>query len=370
MTLLTAPVGTAAGTAAGAAAPAPTVATAQRAPAAGRRRPSAKLLLLGLVLLAAGAVLSAVEADGDGNTDALGAVRTGFAGVLHVGWPYAAVLVALAAAHYLATAVAVRAAAGIRLLLPETVRLQLAAAAANRLTPAGLGGSALNTRYLVRRGLTAPQAVGAVATLSVLGAAVDLVVLATLVGVGAGLGVAGARAQIGALGSHLVHLVGSVRSPWLWLPVAVVALGVAGAWLVRRRRATRREWARGLIAPLRRLARRPGELTTMLAASASTTLVLAVAFAASTAMLPGPRPQAGLLVLVLAYLLGSAAGNAVPVPAGLGSTEAALVGLLVGLHVPAAHALAEVLVFRLIAFWAPAALGLFLSRRLVRDGAV
>jgi uncharacterized membrane protein YbhN (UPF0104 family) len=332
--------------------------------------PGGRLLLTGLLVLAAAAAFSAVEADADGSTDLAGLARSVGAGLLGLRWPFALLVITLGAAHYLATALAVRAAAGVTTPLPETVRVQLAAAAANRLTPAGIGGSTLNARYLTRRGLAAPQAVGAVAALSLLGALADLVVLAVLLGVTAGFGVSGAGHQLGTLGTHLAHLVGPLHTPWLWLPVGVLALIAVGGWARRRHRARLRSWVRGLVAPLHRLARRPVELATLLAASAGTTLALAFAFAATTAALPGPRPAAGLLVLVLAYLLGAAVGNAVPVPAGLGSTEAALVALLVGLHVPAPHALAEVLVFRLITFWLPAALGLFAGRRLVRDGAL
>lgn len=328
------------------------------------------VLVAGAVLLGAAAVFSVVEADGDGGTDLLGSVRAVYHALAGLSWPYAVAVIALAAVHYLATAVALRAAAGVRIPLWETARVQLAAAAANRLTPAGLGGSALNVRYLTRRGLRAPRAVGAVAALGVLGALADLVLLAALVGIGIGLGASGSRHQLTALAAHVAHLAGPLRTPWLWAPVGGIVLGVAAVWFVRRRPARMSTWIGGLFAPLHRLVHRPGELATLLAASAGTTLMLALAFAATTAMLPGPRPTAGLLVLVLAYLLGAAAGNAVPLPAGLGSTEAALIALLVGMHMPVTHALAEVLVFRLITFWAPAALGLLASRRLVRDGAL
>lgn len=333
-----------------------------------RQRPSGTVLLAGLALLGFAAVFSAVESDG--GTDLLGSVRSVYHGLAGLSWPYALAVIALAAVHYLATAVALRAAAGVRMPLRETARVQLAAAAANRLTPAGLGGSALNVRYLARRGLTAPRAVGAVAALGVLGALADLVMLAALVGIGVGLGASSSRHQFTALGAHIVHMTGPLRTPWLWAPVGGLVLGVALVWFARRRPARLRTWLSGLFAPLRRLIHRPGELAMLLVASAGTTLVLALAFAATTAMLPGPRPAAGLLVLVLAYLLGAAAGNAVPLPAGLGSTEAALVALLVGMHMPVTHALAVVLVFRLITFWAPAALGLLVTRRLVRDGAL
>jgi uncharacterized membrane protein YbhN (UPF0104 family) len=98
--------------------------------------------------------------------------------------------------------------------------------------------------------------------------------------------------------------------------------------------------------------------------------VLAFAFVATTAMVPGPRPAAGLAALVVAFMLGAAAGSAVPVPAGLGSTEAALAAVVVGAALPAAHAVEVVLVFRLITFWLPAVAGVLATRTLYRRRAL
>jgi hypothetical protein len=55
--------------------------------------------------------------------------------------------------------------------------------------------------------------------------------------------------------------------------------------------------------------------------------------------------------LLLGFVLGSAAGGAAPVPAALGSTEAALIGVLVSVHVAAVEAVQVVLIFRLLTFW-------------------
>ena len=77
-------------------------------------------------------------------------------------WPWVMVVAAAIGISYLFAALALQAAAGARLPLPRTVLVQLAAAAANRITPAGLGGAAVNARYLTRRGLTAGRAAAAV----------------------------------------------------------------------------------------------------------------------------------------------------------------------------------------------------------------
>jgi uncharacterized membrane protein YbhN (UPF0104 family) len=69
-------------------------------------------------------------------------------------------------------------------------------------------------------------------------------------------------------------------------------------------------------------------------------------------------------------MIGAAAGSAVPVPAGLGSTETALVAILIAAHVATGRAVEAVLIFRVVTFWLPAALGVLAMRRLNRRRAL
>jgi uncharacterized membrane protein YbhN (UPF0104 family) len=333
-----------------------------------RRRPSGWLIFLCIGLLSAAATISAAAVDADAGTDLLALLRSVAVEIGGLRWQYAAVVVCLGAAHYLATAIAARAAAGVRLPLGEAVLVQFAAAAANRLTPAGLGGSAINARYMTRRGLHLPAAIGAVTALGVLGVAADVLVLGAIIVAGSWFGLNGASGELRVLVSKVAHLGSALRSPWLWGVVAVVGLAVG--WRLRRRGAAGgRSW-REFWVPIRELGRDPRRLLTLIAASGSTTLVLAVAFGASTAMVPGPQPRAGLGALLVAFMIGAAAGSAVPVPAGLGSTEAALIGVLMTAQVPAGNAVRQVLIFRLITFWAPAIVGVLASRYLYRRRAI
>jgi uncharacterized membrane protein YbhN (UPF0104 family) len=201
----------------------------------------------------------------------------------------------------------------------------------------------------------------------VLGAVADLLALVLLVTGAHALGLGSGAHQFGVLVAHVRHLLGPARSPWLWLAVAL-AVGVIGArWL---RRGHPRDTVRsGFLVPVRALLTRPRALATVLASSASTTLVLGLAFVACIAMVPGPRPAASVAVVLIAYMLGSAAGSTVPVPAGLGSTEGALVAVLMSVGEPAAHAVQVVMIFRLITFWSPAAVGVLATRALRRRAA-
>jgi uncharacterized membrane protein YbhN (UPF0104 family) len=339
------------------------------APRRSRRRwARAWLIACGVAVLVVAALLSAANTDGDSRTDLLHLIGAAGKDFASLRWQYTCVVVALAALHYVATAVAARAAAGIALPLGETLLVQLAAAAANRLTPAGLGASAVNARYFTRRGLDAPAALGAVAALSVLGAVADLMVLSALVLGGLWLGLSGGSQQTDLLVARVANLAAPFRSPWLWAAV-VVGAGIALIWRRRKHSGRRRDW-RQFWTPIRALLRRPSSLATLLTASGATTLILAFAFVASTAMVPGPRPAAGLGPLLIAFMVGAAAGSAVPVPAGIGSTETALAAVLIAMHVPAGHAIQEVLIFRVLTFWLPAIVGVLATRRLNRRHAI
>lgn len=349
--------------------PAPADAAARPAPRGTARRPRAWVLGGTLALLLVALSITAATVDTDSGHDLLGLTRKVGGDIAVLRWQYAAVVVVLAGLHYLATALAAKAAAGLPLRLGETVLVQLSAAAANRITPAGLGGSALTARFFARRGMDATAAIGAVSALAVLGALADLIVLCGLVLAGAWLGIGGGSSELNLLYTHMRHLLGPLRSPWLWSGVLAAAAGVLVIWLVRTRRSGRSGLGRFWV-PIRRLARRPRALATLMSASGATTLLLGVAFVASTAMVPGTHPSVPFAGLLVAFMIGAAAGSAVPVPAGLGSTEAALVAVLMSAKVPASHAVEVVMIYRLITFWAPAVVGVFASRRLYRLAAL
>src|SRR5665213_3856280 len=80
---------------------------------------------------------------------------------------WSAIVIAIGAvvASYCCSAVALSAAAGRRLPFGRTLLVQFAAAAANRVTPGGVGGMAVNARYLRTRALST-GAVGAALSLS------------------------------------------------------------------------------------------------------------------------------------------------------------------------------------------------------------
>ncbi|TYB42676.1 lysylphosphatidylglycerol synthase transmembrane domain-containing protein [Actinomadura chibensis] len=277
-------------------------------------------------------------------------------------WTCLPPLVLLSVLHFVLSAVALRGAAGRPIPLVETTLAQFTAAAANRVTPSGLGAVAVNTRYLVCQGLPLPRAALAVTLLQVTGLPADLTLMAAV------FGASGDDDRVlDALGRHAARAAGLVPAAPLLIAAGVLLLAAA---LCGRRAlnspAARRAGGRA-VAGLAELRRSPGDVAIAFAASASTTLVLGLAFALSVFAVPdtGAGP-ADVLPLLAAYLVGATAGAAVPAPGGVGSTEAALVAGLAALGVGTAPALHAVLVFRAVTFWAPVPVGLLTCRTLRR----
>ncbi len=332
----------------------------------------ARRILLACIaaLMLASAALSFQVADADSGYDLLGLLRAVGYDTAHLRWQYASIVVALAGMHYLATAIATRAASGRPLPLGETMLVQLAASTANRITPAGLGGSAITARYFARRGrLPAASAIGAVIALDFFGAAADLAAIAVLIFLGGWIGLGGGQSEVARLTSKLSGMLAPFHAVWTWVVVGAVLvfLGILLRSQIsgRLRTALQRFWL-----PIGALLRQPRALATLLGASAATTLVLALAFAVSARMVPGSSPNVAVGTLVIGFLLGSAACNAIPTPAGVGATETALVSVLVVSGSPIPHAVEVVVVFRIITFWIPPVLGLLGGRRLRRLGAI
>lgn len=280
-------------------------------------------------------------------------------GRLH--WGFLPALIGLAALHYVFAARCVQAAARPRLPMRETLMAQFSAAAANRLTPAGLGAAAVNVRFLNCRGVPAGEAIATVAAVQVVGAIADLLLFLVIVLVGHWTG-GGGGDLLSAMGGHAADI-----ARGLPLPIqAAVALVVTAALVWWYRSSRRSGSASTALTGVADLVRRPRDLLSLLLFSAGTTLVMGTAFTISVLAVPGATVPGEAQTLLIGYLLGSAAATAVPTPSGLGSTEAALVAVLVSSDVAAGNAVQAVLLFRVITYWAPVPVGLLTTGPLRR----
>ncbi|MFI0163111.1 lysylphosphatidylglycerol synthase domain-containing protein [Streptomyces sp. NPDC017095] len=262
------------------------------------------------------------------------------------GWLLTGAVAALGT--WAAAALAQQGAVVRRLPGARLVAAQFAASAANHLLPAGLGAGAVNLRFLMRCGLPARRAAGALAVKAAAGAAVRLALIALLAPACPGL----------------------LRLPRV-SPVAVAAAGGAAVlvallpltpWWARCRQALGTALA-GLRAPHARPARAAALWGGSLAFAVLHALVLiAVTRAVGLALAP--------LQVALLYLAASSAAALLPTPGGLGSLDAALALALTAAGTPGAAAASAVLGYRLLTVWLPLLPGLLVLGALVRRKAL
>jgi hypothetical protein len=161
--------------------------------------PSRRWTVIGLSLVLLTLAIGVPIADGDSALGIFGSAGSTLRRAGQLPWRAAPVLILICAFHYLAAALALRSAADLKLPLMRVTQVQLAAAAANRITPAGLGGAAINVRFLQRAGHSLRKSVAAVVILSGLGAFADLLVFGILVLAGRWVGVSGGSHELAAL---------------------------------------------------------------------------------------------------------------------------------------------------------------------------
>ena len=272
-------------------------------------------------------------------------------------WPWVVVVAAAIGISYFFAALALQAAAGARLPLPRTVLVQLAAAAANRITPAGLGGAAVNARYLTRRGLSAGRAA----------AAVGVCGLAHIVVAAIGVAVFGPGVAMRATGWFLGGL---SEVDMLWVVGALVVAVIARLVNQRTSRSPSRlgtSWVGRTAADARitagDLVRHPARLAALIACTAAVKASNLLALYAALWAFDGDVATWRVAVV---YLVGTTAAEIVPTPAGLGTVDAALIAGLVTTGVGGGATLAAVIVYRLFSFWAPIVPGLVASAVLRR----
>src|SRR5207249_4684524 len=92
-------------------------------------------------------------------------------------WAWLPVIIALSAVTYLASAVALMGAVTQRIAFWPTVLTQAASSFVNRVSPANVGGMALNARFLQKSGVDGSAGVAAVGVNSLAGAVVHLVLI-------------------------------------------------------------------------------------------------------------------------------------------------------------------------------------------------
>jgi uncharacterized membrane protein YbhN (UPF0104 family) len=259
----------------------------------------------------------------------------------HADWRWALAALGLSAATYVGASLSVSGFVSEKLGFFRTTLVQLASSFVTLVTPAAVGGVALNVRYLQRRKIPAPAAVASIGVSQVVALVLHLLLLAIF------------AAVTGAADKNPIH-----PPNWSYFVVGAlvaVAAGVlalpAGRRLVRARLSP----TFGQVLPrLVEIAQRP----TKLAEGIGGALLLSIAYifclATCVAASGGSVPIAKIGFV---YLTGSALGSIIPTPGGLGAVEVALTGGLTAAGVPGGIALSAVLLFRVLTFWLPVPFG-------------
>ncbi len=256
-------------------------------------------------------------------------------------WRWGVVALALSAVTYVGAALSLSGFVGERLNFRRTLLVQLAGSFVTLVTPAAVGGAALNVRYLQRRKIPAAVAVASVGVSQVVAFVLHillLVVFAALAGTGTKT---------------------PIRPPtWAYFVLAGLVV-LAGAVLAvpAGRRLVRARFSPtfGQVLPrLLEVAQHPRKLGEGIGGALLLSLAYTLCLAACVAAFGRSVPFAKIGFV---YLTGSAIGSIIPTPGGLGAVEAALTAGLTAAGVPGAVAVSAVLLFRLLTFWLPVPFG-------------
>jgi uncharacterized protein (TIRG00374 family) len=264
-------------------------------------------------------------------------------------WAWLAGAVVTSSLTYVAAAVGMS--GGVRQPIPlvPTTEAQLASSFVNRVTPANVGGMALNVRFLQKVGVEPTDAVTAMGLNVLAGAIVHIVLLFVFF------------AWAGRTGGGF-----ALPSSSKLLVVLAVVLAVLGLALATRRgrRIVRTRVLRSIknsLTTIGSIARSPKRMIQLFGGSTGVTLAYIAALACACNAF---NADVSIAQVGAVYLGSSILAAAAPTPGGLGAMEAALVAGFTAMGLDSGIAVAAVLSYRLATFWLPILPG-WLSFRLL-----
>jgi glycosyltransferase 2 family protein len=278
--------------------------------------------------------------------------RTSFGDLFrHANWHWTIVALGLSAVTYVGAAMELSGFVLERLKFARTLLTQVACSFVTLVTPAAVGGAALNVRYLRRSKVAAADAVASVGVSQVIALALHLILLVIFAAL------AGTAKNT------------ELKPPgWTYIALAVlvaVILAVLAVPAGRKLLLSRLITTLGQVIPrLLDIAQQPAKLAEGIGGALLVTAAYICCLDVSVRAFGG---SLSLVAVAVVYLTGSAIGSAVPTPGGIGAVEAALAAGLTAAGMHGATAFSAVLLFRAVTFWLPvpvgwAALG-FLQRR-------
>ena len=281
--------------------------------------------------------------------------RSSLASTLHsANWWWGLAGIALSGLTYVGATLSLKGFVTERLSFMRTLLAQVASSFVTLVTPAAVGGAALNIRYLQRRKVPAAVAAASVGVAQVAAFIVHILLLVVFVAV-----TGASRSRAFTPPSWVYFLLAGIAA----LALVVLAFP-AGRRLLRARVAP----ALGEIVPhLLQLAQQPRKLAQGIGGALLLSAAYILCLYVCVRALGGVKPVASVAVV---YLTGSALGSIVPTPGGLGAVETVLSAGLVATGLPYAVAVSSVLLFRLLTFWLPVPAGWVALRYLEREDAL
>ena len=255
-------------------------------------------------------------------------------------WRWAALALVLSAVTYLGAAWSLSGYVPGRLKFGPLVLAQLAGSFVTLVTPAAVGGAALNIRYLQRRKIPAAVAAASVGLSQVVAFVLHLLLLVVFAAI------TGSQAH-------------SLQPPtWVYFVIAGLIIIVLTVVAIPGRAEAAARPAGAGAGPGRAAAAR-GDAAAPQAGRGHRRRAAAhgayiFCLDACIRALGGSIPLASTAVV---YLTGAALGSAVPTPGGLGAVEAALSAGLTAAGLPGTIAVSAVLLFRTLTFWLPVPVG-------------
>jgi uncharacterized protein (TIRG00374 family) len=252
-------------------------------------------------------------------------------------YPWLAVAVLLGASRFVGAALALTGFVAERLRFVRTLWVQVASSFLSLVAPAGVGGAALNVRYLQQAGVPPAAAVTAVAIWQI--GTVAVTVLALVV-----VGLIAGNDQTRSLQVPTSALI--TLGVVLVLIAVVFAIPVGRRFLLARLRPYLAQITPRLTSVFTRPARLGAGIFGTILQSVATVLVM-------SACIEGFGGSLSWSVVAIVVLAGTALGSAAPTPGGLGAVEAVLSAGLTAGGLDGATAVSSVLLFRLLTFWLP-----------------
>lgn len=271
----------------------------------------------------------------------------------HASWWWLLVAVIASALTYVSAGMQLTGFIPEKLPILHNLLVQVAAGFVSLVAPAAVGGVALNTRYMQKRGIPTGPAVSAVAASQAVGFVIHIALIATFSFI------AGQSAGKSDSSTLVIAILLAIAI------VIMITMAVPPLRRFAKRRLT--PFFEGSLPRLLDVAQSPRKLSIALGGVISLSLFNSLCLWAALHTVD-PSNRISYATITVVYLTAQTAGSFVPVPSGVGTVETAMTFALITVGVSSAFAAPAVLIFRLLRTYLPAIPGYVTFTQLQRRG--